>query len=439
MLTPLEIAKRIQEAGFESYFVGGYVRDSILGVESSDIDIATNAKYHQIIQLFSDAKIDEVGKSFQVMIIDGVEIATYRADIYDDNGNLSHTNVLDTIEEDLSRRDLTINSIAMNPFENNYIDMFNGINDIKKRIIRFTGDVDKRINEDPIRMIRACRFLAMIERSRFAKDTFFAIRKNAKLIDSVPKERIRLEIVKAMKAKNAGNFFRALANTNLLKYIFPEMIDTINHDGGVHHNETIFEHCVMACDDINGIPMLKISAFLHDIGKPIAWLLNSNGSFKGHDKFGSEIAEKALKRLKFSTNEIHYITNMIKLHMVNLTLESTPKSIRRLLVKLNDVNINYEDICKMVIADSNSNMKKGRHTDDTLFDLKKLFESEIEKSYAFSIKDLDINGKDVMSILNIKPGPEVGNILEKLFKKIVDNPDLNNYNDLVLLVKEMIK
>jgi tRNA nucleotidyltransferase/poly(A) polymerase len=197
------------------------------------------------------------------------------------------------IEEDLERRDLTINSIAYNPITKEIIDPFGGQEDIKKRKIRFTGNAHRRIQEDPVRMLRACRFLATNERFRFTENTFNAICGYSSLIENVAEERIQLEIIKAMKAKNAGNFFRALQNTSLLNFVFPRMITTIGHDGGKFHNETIFEHSVLTCDNIKiDNPNLKIAAFLHDIGKPKAFLLNSNGSFQGHSKFGAELAKK---------------------------------------------------------------------------------------------------------------------------------------------------
>jgi len=430
-MTPLEILEKIQHHS-EAYYVGGYVRDMLLKKESEDIDIATRMTYGELKRLFSDCKMDEVGKRFQVLMIDGIEVATYRTDHYDINGNITGTRPTISLETDLDRRDLTINSIAYDPINDKLIDTCNAQEDIKKRIIRFNGISYIRIIEDPIRMLRACRFLATINRSRFALDTFKAIRANANLLKDIPKERIRLEIIKAMKAKNAGNFFRALHNTNLLQYVFPSMLETVGVDGGRYHNETVFEHCLMACDNIKtDNPLLKIAAFLHDVGKPMANLLNSNGSFKGHDKIGSEMASENLKDLKFSNDEIHYITSIIELHMNNLTLETTPKSIRKMRVKLENKNIDFDDFTHMVIADHDANMKHEPHEPDMWFKLTQLFLDSSTIESAFSVKDLAIGGNEVMTVLTMRSGPNVGRILNKLFDMVVENPELNKRETLL--------
>jgi len=435
-MEPIKIVKRIQEAGFEAFYVGGWVRDVLLKKESTDVDITTNAKYDELKKLFSNQKFDEVGKSFQVLIINGIEVATYRSDHYDSHGGLSHTKIVKNIEDDLQRRDLTINSIAYDPINDKLIDPFGGHKDIKKRKIRFTGDAYKRIQEDPVRMLRACRFLATNDRFRFTEDAFTTMCRHAYLIQNVAKERIQLEIIKAMKAKNAGNFFRALQNTGLLSYVFPRMNNTIGHDGGKFHNESIFEHSVTTCDNIKvNNPNLKIAAFLHDIGKPKAFLLNSNGSFQGHSKFGMELAKKELIKLRFSNEDIDFIVSMIDIHMDNLQLDSTPRTIRRLMVKLKDRNIPFIDFIHHVIADHDANTKKEPHGESIFFQLAEKFENESWSKFSF--KNLTVNGCDVMEILNLKAGPKIGKVLDILFHEVVENPELNQREILLSKLENM--
>jgi len=435
-MTPLEIVKRIQEAGFEAFFVGGYVRDMLLKKESVDIDITTNAKYNQLKELFRDRKHKECGKAFQVFIVDDIEVATYRKDHYNSDGQLSSTVAINNIEDDLERRDLTINSMAYDPINDKLIDPFGGQEDIKHRRIRFTGEASKRIKEDPIRMLRACRFLTTNDRFRFTIDAFSAICNHAGLLDGIPKERINLEITKAMKAKNAGNFFRALKNTYIIKYVFPGMIRTIDADGGKFHNETVFEHSVLTCDNIKiDHPNLKIAAFLHDIGKPLAFLLNSNGSFQGHSKLGMEMVEKELRRLKFSNEVIDFVVSIVEVHMDNLNLDSTPRTIRKLMVKLKDRNIPFNDFIHHVIADHDANTKSEPHGESIFFQLAEKFENE--SWHKFSFKDLKINGCDVMHILNLEAGPKVGKALKILFHEVVDNPELNNRHILLTRLEDM--
>jgi len=216
------IIRKIQTSGFEAYLVGGCVRDMLLGKEPSDYDICTNATYNQLRKIFPNENIDPIGKQFQVIIIDGIEIATYRIDNYDIDGRLVSTTPVSNIEIDLGRRDLTINSMAMNPITGNIIDLYKGQEDLKKGIIRFTGNTSQRIQEDPLRIIRACRFLSTLQ-FMFDKNTFFALQKWGNLLKDLPVERFHIEIVKALKnSKYPSTFFRALKNIDCLKYIlFP--------------------------------------------------------------------------------------------------------------------------------------------------------------------------------------------------------------------------
>lgn len=285
-------------------------------------------------------------------------------------------------------------------------------------------------------MLRACRFLATNDRFRFTEDTFTSIVLNSELLSDVPKERINLEITKAMKAKNAGNFFRALDNTQLLKFVFPIMMDTVDVDGGKFHNETIFEHSVLTCDNIKiDNPNLKIAAFLHDIGKPLSFILNSNGSFQGHSKIGMELAKKELVNLRFSNEDIDFIVSMIDIHMDNLQLDSTPRTIRKLMVKLKDRNIPFTDFIHHVIADHDANTKKEPHGESVFFQLAEKFDNE--SFHKFSFKNLEINGCDVMEILDLSSGPEVGKVLNILFHEVVEDPELNNREILLQKIKDM--
>ena len=433
-----QIIKKIQTSGYQAYLVGGCVRDMLLGKNPNDFDITTNAKYNQLRKIFSDKEIDPIGKQFQVIIVDGFEIATYRVDQYDTNGNLVSTIPVSDLSMDLSRRDLTINSMAINPITNEVIDLFNGQEDLKKGIIRFTGNANQRIIEDPLRIIRACRFLSTMQ-FRFSKDTFFALRNNAELIKNIPFERINCEITKALKhSENPSNFFRALYNIGCLEYIFPSIHALYNHDGGKFHNETIFEHSMDALDNIKvNNTNLKLAALLHDIGKPMAFLLYSNGSFKGHDKIGSEMAVEELKRLKFSNDTIEYVKNMVSVHMANFNLDSTDRVVRRLLSKFDTLGINWEDFLLFRYADHEANQK---HTPYEIFEKQSFynkFQSVIDKQEAFSIKDLAINGKDVMEFFNIGPSKQVGIILKNLFEYVLNDPSLNTKNSLIEIMKSL--
>lgn len=455
MKTPLTILDTIENAGYEAVIVGGAVRDIILKKSPKDIDIATNAPYEKLKELFLDAKLDEVGKNFKVLIVDGIEVATYRKDVYDitEDLKLKLSNVFTSncLEVDLGRRDLTINAMAMrrivrrglipqNPIDYagytwELIDPFNGVDDLKNKTIRFVGNPSKRIKEDPIRMIRACRFLSKYN-FRFDISTMLSIINRTALLLAVPKERISIEIKKAMKSENAGNFFRALANCNLLSMVFPDMMPTINHYGGKHHNEPIFEHAVEACNNIVGDnPLLKIAAFLHDIGKPISWKINSDGSFKGHEKYALPIAKDNLKTLKFSNNEISYILSIIELHMLDFNIDSSSKHIRKILVKLAERNIEPDDFIKMVIADHDANYSKKPHDKNIVEELNTMINDAINHQPACKFADLEVDGNDIMKILDIKPCKKVGEVLKNILDLVIDSPHLNDKETLYKIIE----
>ncbi|NCD00235.1 MAG: CCA tRNA nucleotidyltransferase, partial [Bacteroidia bacterium] len=242
------ISKRILESGFECYFVGGCVRDEIIGIKPNDFDLCTNAKPEEICSLFPNDKVDLVGESFKVVIVNGIEVATFRKDHYfggsDKNCVIEYASC---ITDDLSRRDLSMNSIAKCARTGKIIDPFNGPNDIKNRIIKFTGDPYERILEDPNRMIRVARFAAKVD-GVIELRTAQAIIQSNHLFKNIAKERIALEILKAMKTKNASIFFRSLWEMGLLKDIFPTLHACVGHDGGPYHDEDLFEHMMIAGD-----------------------------------------------------------------------------------------------------------------------------------------------------------------------------------------------
>ncbi len=340
-----EILDILCKSGYKSFIVGGYVRDLFLGHKSNDIDIVTSAKPNEVENLFKNRKIKTVGKSFNVVLVDDIEVATFRSDKY---SGLSNKNVeisyTDTICNDLSRRDLTINSIAYCPFTGKIIDPFNGLNDIKNKIIKFTGTPEKRILEDPTRIIRACRFKALIN-GEFDKETKEALIKYAHLLmEFVDKERIKLEIMKSMNIQNASLFFKALREIGALQYIFESLDNTFDYnnkeDHGKYHNESIIDHCMMCGDNITTRkPLLKLASYLHDIGKPLTYHIESqtnNISFHKHEDIGECYSELELIKLRFSIKDTKYIKSLIKLHMRNF---KTPRAIRRTLSALNDNGI----------------------------------------------------------------------------------------------------
>ena len=415
------ILSTLQKNGFQAYIAGGAVRDIMLQRTPDDFDILTNASIKEIKHVFSGQKVKTVGKAFPICIVNSVEISSGRG--VSDISNFP--------ESDLAKRDFTINAMACDPLVEKIIDPFNGRKDLEDAVIRFTKDPEKRIQEDPVRMIRACRFAAMIDGS-FSLSSLEVILANKDLLDkAVAKERIHHEIIKALALKRPSLFFKALKKTGLLVKIFPSLDRCHGLDGGPHHGETVFDHSMLVGDALPAaLPILRLAGFLHDTGKFDAAKTNKGKlTFAGHENH-TRAAIHDLTALRFSVKDIAYIKSLIKIHMRPLTDQTTPKATRRLLAMLDQYGLDYRDFMRMRIADKKGNLSKRPYTiAEIRLRLKKLFNEMAQKS-AFRINHLEINGDDIIQILGVAPGPEIGKIKQMLFEKVLDDPELNNYDEL---------
>lgn len=431
-----EIIKTLYLRGYDIYIVGGAVRDYLQNIKPHDIDLVTNCTPTELNLMFKHRKVDTVGSQFRVTMIDGIEVATYRKDVYDNKGNL-YIAPAKTLREDLARRDFTINAMAIHPKSGDIIDYYNGQSDLENKIIRFVGDPEQRILEDPLRIIRACRFKAAIN-GIFDGNTLAYIKKHAlKALPYIPVERIRIEIMKAMHIKKASVFFHALHDIGILSKIFPSMESCYDIDGGKYHAEDVFHHLMLAGDYIKtSCPITKLAAYLHDAGKGlVVTLKDDNNVFYEHAKKGAEAVKKELTMLKFSDKDIKYITKMIELHMDFINTYSSEKGTRRALAKLQSFPILIESMVRLKIADNNANKRKEAVTFSWIKNILNKIDKELTRDV--SIFKLAIDGHDVMRILDIKPCKKVGEILKALHEQVVDNPLLNQRYLLIDLIKEV--
>lgn len=429
------ISQKLLENNFECYFVGGYVRDSLLGIHCEDVDLATNAKPEEIINVFKNDKTDLVGESFKVVIVNGIEVATYRKDFYfggsDKNCKIEYA---ESITDDLSRRDITANSMAMCSETGRIIDPFNGREDIDNKIIRFVGNPFDRINEDPNRMVRVARFAAKIG-GTIHPETLEAIRHSHHLFPKIAKERLSKEIVKAMKIKKASKFFIALHEMRLLQYILPTLDKCWGHDGGPHHDEDLFTHMMIAGDFLSTrCHILKLAGYLHDIGKVKAYDPIER-SFLRHENLGEFIVQKELKNLKFSNEEINKIKMYIRFHMRNNY--GKEKSVRKLIRELNENGLNYIAHTRLKCADRAGNLRKPNFKYSQIKEILTKYEDLFtgKDDSVFSIKDLKINGNDLMEAFNLEPGRIIGDILRFTLEAIYDTNVSNNKEDLISFIK----
>ncbi len=415
------ILNTFQKHNFQAYVVGGAVRDTMRQRPPTDIDILTNASVEEIESLFSAQNVKRVGRSFPVCLVNGIEISSSRAEFNVDNFP----------ESDLSKRDFTINAMAFDPVKKKIIDPFNGRKDLEEAIIRFTKDPEKRIKEDPVRIIRACRFAAMID-GHFSVSSLEAVLLSKDLLDGpIAKERIRNEIIKALTLEKPSLFFRALHKIGVLSKLFPSLDLCYGFDGGPHHGETVFDHCLLVGDALPGtMPILRLAGFLHDAGKVnAAKIKDGELTFSGHETHTRNVISD-LTNLRFSVKEIVYIESIIKSHMRPLKDESTPKAVRRLLAMLEEYGLDYRDFMRMRIADKKGNLAKRPYTlSEIRIRLKKLFD-EINGQSVFQMNQLKITGDDIIRLTGVKPGAIVGKIKKILFEKVLDDPELNHYDEL---------
>ena len=435
------IVDRLLNSNFEIHLVGGAVRDKLLGIDPKDLDFATNAKPDEIIGLFKDKNIQLVGKSFKVTFIEGVQIATYRKDVQNEFFSAKHCEPVyaDSIYEDLERRDLTINAMAINLATNEFIDTHNGVEDLNNRVIRLVGDPLKRLYQDPARIIRACRFLAKTE-GTFAPSTYAALCECAIFIKRhVEAERIQQEILEAMVLRTPSLFFSSLQVIGALRYIFPAMVDCFNHIGGDYHKETIGEHLMLTGDNISPkFPILRLAGFLHDIGKPASYN-KEDGSFIAHEAIGAKYAETYLEKLKFSKQVINEVVGLINAHM-RVCRGLTPKGIRRLRKYLFDAEVDPRGFLRLKLADRAANMSRTKNERSPIRDLIINAGIRSKEEYVFSLKDLAISGGDLIKEFNLIPGPVVGNLHKALLEFVVEEgQDCNTYEILLNQAKEYLK
>ena len=407
--------------------MGGCVRDSLLDEIPSDHDIVTNCPPEILKSIFHKTSSNEAGRTFPVFLINGVEVAPQRC---------TNKNKLFP-QADLGARDFTFNSMAVDPFSGEIIDPFNGAKDLKEKIIRFTGNPDHRIMEDPLRMVRACRFKAAIK-GNFFGDTLRTIKKKAILLaTATAPERLRLEIIKAMSLDQPSIFFQALSDTGLLQYILPCLDRCVTLDGGPHHGETVFEHCMMVGDALSPRnPLLRLAGFLHDVGKfDAARMENNLLTFKGHETWQEAIVHD-LETLRFSTREVDFIKAVVRVHMRPLNEESTPRAVRRLLAFLAKNQVSHREFMRVRIADKAANLAKRPYTlSEIKTRLKKIHDAQARNNHKqFTRASLDINGNDIMTLLNCDPGPKIGKILDSLFEQVLNDPSLNTHEKLKALV-----
>lgn len=434
------ILKLINKAGYEAYIVGGCVRDSILNRQPHDWDICTSAKPDKIIEIFSDFKVIETGLQHGTVTVminhTPYEITTYRIDgKYSDNRRPDSVEFTTSLEDDLSRRDFTINAMVYSP-EKGLIDPFHGMYDIKEKVIRCVGNPSYRFQEDALRILRAMRFSIQLN-FQIAKSTYEAMIENKKLINNVSAERINSELVKMLDAnKSICNHFNRCRD--IIAEFIPEFVPCFDfNQNNPYHIYDVYNHILHAVDNYVGDDIkVKFALLLHDIGKPSCYTEDSNGGhFIGHGMKSFDITNDVLKRLKFDNDTMNSVTELVLYH--DSTIEPTSKTVKRWLNKIGEVQ--FKRLLEIRTADmrahSNVNLDSRLEKQNLLYEV---LENVLDAEQCFTIKDLAVSGKDLIEV-GYKQGKQLGAALQGLLDCVIADEVENDNIKLLELAKGWIE
>jgi len=431
------VINELKKKEFEAYIVGGCVRDLLRGVEPEDWDVATNARPKEIQKIFPESFYSN--QFFTVTVQTGsknprlkeIEITTYRAEAkYTDKRHPDLIRFAKTIEEDLARRDFTVNALAIKLAEvgpPQIIDPFKGQKDLEKKIIRAVGNPEERFNEDALRLIRAIRFAVTLGAGwKIEEKTAKAIKKNAPWLQAISKERIRDEFLKIIMAERAAEGLELLRKLGLLRYSIPELEEGYGVTQNKHHIYECYDHYLRSLDYTakrNFNKYVRLAALLHDIGKPkVKKGEGPDATFYNHEILGAKMTTQILNRLKFPKKDIEKIAKLVRYHLFYYNVgEVSESSVRRLVRQVGPENM--EELLQVRFSDRiGSGVPKAEPY--KLRHLKYVIEKVSRDP--ISVKMLKVSGNDVMKILKIQPGPKVGQILDVLLSYVLENPNKNN-------------
>lgn len=430
------IIEELRNNGYEAFLVGGCVRDMLLGKIPNDWDICTEALPEKVLQIFEKnhtvfkkgIKHGTVG----VIVNEGIfEITTYRIDKeYSDHRRPSKVEFTSSLKEDLKRRDFTINAMAFG-LDGEIVDYFSGKEDLDKKLIRAVGNPEERFEEDALRILRAVRFSVQLN-FKIEEKTAKAIESKKHLLEKISADRKREELNKMLISEVPSRGIRLMHELDILKYIIPELESGVGFEQkSPFHDKTVFEHTMDVLDSTDPILILRLSALLHDIAKPQTFSVDDRGigHFYGHNSLGAVMTYDILKRLNYSKSDRREASDLVKYHMSVHDMQ-TKASVKRLIRKIGQETI--EILIMLYYADKCSTLDKSNSEPGENFE--RIFNEIINSKEPMSLKDLEISGNDLMD-MGFEKGPVIGEVLNKLFESVLENPENNNREKLLELAK----
>ncbi len=428
-----QIISALQEQGYDAYVVGGCVRDSLLHRFPADWDITTSAKPEEVKKIFKRT-VDTGLRHGTVTVLLGkeaFEVTTYRIDgEYEDSRHPKEVTFTGNLEEDLKRRDFTINAMAYND-RAGLVDVFGGQKDLENHVVRCVGEPEERFTEDALRILRAVRFSAQLGFS-IEEGTRKAARTLAHTLEHISAERIQTELVKLLISPYP-QYLRTAWELGLTKIFLPEFDREMSTpQNNPHHQKNVGEHTLKALETVEPDKVLRLAALFHDMGKPDCRATDENGTdhFREHQKVSEEIAQKVLRRLRFDNDTIHKVKTLVYWH--ECPWDCTPASVRRALHKIQPEL--FPLLLKLRRADimAQSDYKREEKL-ERLVKIESIYKEIMEKQECISVKMLAVSGKDLIEA-GMKPGKEIGDTLDRFMEIVLEEPEKNTKEYLLSLL-----
>ena len=429
------IIKNLQRHGYDAYAVGGCVRDSILNRKPEDWDITTSAKPEQVKRIFRRTVDTGIEHGTVTVLIgkDGFEVTTYRVDgLYEDGRHPKEVTFTSRLEEDLKRRDFTINAMAYNDDER-LVDAFGGMRDLNYHLIRCVGDPKERFSEDALRILRAVRFSAQLA-FPIEPETAEAIKSLAPNLEKISAERIQAELVKLLVSDHPERIQDA-CELGITKVVLPEWDDMVGvKQNTPHHKYDVAAHTVHALQNVKNDKVLRLTMLFHDMGKLVMKTTDENGRdhFKGHAIASEQIAKTVMKRLKFDNDTIRKVTKLVAYH--DYRMEPTGANVRRAMHEIGVELFPYYLAVRLADTKAQSSYER-RGKLENIIQIRELYRNALRNKECVTLKDLAVTGTDLIN-LGIAPGKELGTLLNELLDMVIEDPAWNQKGKLCDYVKE---
>lgn len=438
----LDICKELRNAGERAWVVGGCVRDTLRGQAVNDWDVATTALPEKVQKVFRRVIPTGIDHGTVTVLWKGgaYEVTTLRGEgAYTDGRRPDSVIFVEDIDRDLARRDFTVNAIAYDPVDGQVADPFDGLTDMRRKVLRAVGVPSERFQEDGLRILRGARFVATLD-FELEVDTEAAFRGALDTFRKVSPERVREEWLKAMKASAPSRAFEVMRRTGILEVTYPELLEQVGCEQNQWHAYDVWGHTMRVLDESAPNPVERVAALLHDVAKPRTRAMSDktgDWTFYHHEKVGADMAERWLRDYRFSNHERELVVGLIRHHLICYTSEWTDAAVRRFIKRVGSGNI--EPLLRLGEADA---LGKGRNVEEELEALKELrgrIDKTIEEGNALTTQDLAVGGKDVIEHLEGGAGPIVGEILRTLLDRVIEDPSLNTRDKLMPMVEELAK